>query len=116
MAEFSCCLLCWRWVQGQAVTGENSSVPQPPSHPTSRLSCGDYRGASRAGCPRGGGGTEASRHARAGGIFIHLAQGGNRSSGFAPAGRWAAPGSLCLREATFLPRVSTFSSLPSKCH
>lgn len=28
----------------------------------------------------------------------------------------AAPGSLCLHEATFLPGVSAFTSLPLKCH
>lgn len=32
MAEFSCCLLCWRWVQGQAVTrGEQQCPPAPIS-------------------------------------------------------------------------------------
>jgi len=31
-------------LQGQAVAREDSSVPQPPSHPTSRLSCGGYGG------------------------------------------------------------------------
>lgn len=83
MAELPC-FLSWRWAQGQAVTREDSSVPPSTISPTSRLRCGDYR-VCHPGMSRGGGGTGASRHTWAGGIFILLAQVGSRGSEFASA-------------------------------